>query len=85
MPRYHIEMRNVTHISQTLEVERDDLTALRIEVATFVGEMLREHAAQVWSDQDWEVIATDERGLILFTMSIFASDTSATMPSRRPR
>ncbi len=82
MARYNIELRNITHVRETLAVEADDLTALRVEVARFVGELLKEHATQIWSDQDWQVEATDENGLILFTMSIFASDTAATMPRR---
>jgi hypothetical protein len=85
MPRYNIELRSETHVRETLVVERDDLTALRIEVAQFVGELLKEHAAQIWADQDWRVDATAEDGLILFTMSVYASDTSATMPSRPKR
>lgn len=83
MARYNIELRSLSHVATTLEVERDDLTGLRIEVARFVGELLKDHAAQIWSDQDWQVEATDETGLILFTMNVFASDTAATMPRRR--
>jgi hypothetical protein len=80
--RYNIELRNVTHVQETLVVEAEDLTALRHQVALFVGDLLKEHAAQVWQDQDWQIEATDEEGLILFTMSVFASDTAATMPRR---
>ena len=82
MARYNIELRTITHVRETLVVEKDDLTALRVEVARFVGELLRDHAAQIWKDEDWQVETTDENGLILFTMSIFASDTAATMPKR---
>jgi hypothetical protein len=82
MAHYNIELRTVTHVRETLVVEKDDLTELRIEVARFVGELLRDHAAQIWQDEDWQVEATNGDGLILFTMSIFASDTAATMPRR---
>ena len=84
VPRYNIELRSVSHVATTLEVQRDDLKGLRVEVARFVGELLKDHAEQVWTDQDWQVEATDESGLILFTMNVFASDTAATMPRRRP-
>ena len=83
MPRYNIELRSVSHVATTLEIERNDLKSLRIEVAQFVGELLKDHAEQVWTDEDWQVEATDESGLILFTMHVFASDTAATMPRRR--
>ena len=83
MPRFHIELRSKSHVATTVDLNRDDLTAVRIEVARFVGELLRDHAEQIWSDEDWQVEATDAKGLILFTMHIFASDTVATMMPRR--
>lgn len=85
VPHFHIELRSTSHVTTTVETEQDNLRALRVEVAQFVGELLKDHAAQIWADEDWEVEATDENGLILFTMNIFASDTAATMmPRRRP-
>ena len=83
MPRFHIELRSRSHVATTVEIDRDGLTALRIEVAQFVGEILKDHAEQIWADEDWQVEATDEKGLILFTMHLFASDTAATMMPRR--
>ena len=83
MPRFNIELRSESHVATTLEVEAADIDALRIEIAKFVGELLKDHAAQIWEDQDWRVDATDETGLILFVMHVFASSTAATMPSRR--
>lgn len=83
MTRYNIELRTNTTVRETLPVEAQDLTALRVEVARFVGCVLREHAAQIWIDEDWRVDATDERGLILFVMNISATNSAATMPMRR--
>ena len=83
MPRFHIELRSTSHVATTLKIERDDLAALRIEVAQFVGELLKDHAGQIWKDEDWQVEATDEKGLILFTLNVFASDAAATMMPRR--
>ena len=48
-------------------------------MARFVGDLLKDHAEQIWVDEDWRVDATDEKRLILFTMHLFASDTSATI------
>jgi hypothetical protein len=59
-------------------VERDDITALRIELARFVGDLLKEHAELIWEDQDWRVDVTDDTGLILFAMEISATDAPAT-------
>ena len=82
MSRYNIELRTVEKVSETLHVESNDLTALRIELAMFVGEMLRDHAAQIWVDEDWRVDVTDEAGLILYSLFIAATDSAATMPLR---
>ena len=80
MPRYNIELRTETHVRETLVVERDDLGALQVELACFVGELLKDHAEEIWVDEDWRVDATDENGLILFFVHVFASTTAATMP-----
>ena len=83
MPRYNIEVRTESHVAETLAVQAEDLSALRVEVAQFVGELLRDHAAQIWSDEDWRIDATDESGLILFVMHVSATNTAATMRNRR--
>ena len=85
MARYNIELRSESHVQETLVVESNDLTELRIELAMFVGELLKDHAKQIWVDEDWRVDATDENGLILFTLHLFANDSAATMPLPRRR
>lgn len=82
MALYHIALRTESHVAEALEVERDDLTALRVELARFVGELLQDHANQIWDDQDWRVDVTDEVGLILYVMQISATDSAATMVYR---
>jgi hypothetical protein len=84
MARYNIQLRTESHVANALQVDRDDLTALRIELARFVGELLKDHAEQIWVDEDWRVDVTDEAGLILYVMEISASDSAATM-GLRPR
>ena len=79
MANYHIKLRTAGKVWETVPVESDDLTALRTELAAFVGELLKDHAQQVWSDEDWRVDVTDENGLILYVMHVLATDTAATM------
>jgi hypothetical protein len=78
MPRYHIELRTESYVATTLDVDRDDLTELRIEMARFVGQLLQDHASQIWVDEEWRVDVTDDTGLILFVMQISAMSTAAT-------
>ncbi|MCW3796313.1 hypothetical protein OMW55_00615 [Sphingomonas sp. BN140010] len=85
MPLYHIQLRTESHVQTALDVERDDLTALRKELAQFVGRLLMDHADQIWVDEDWRVDVTDDTGLILFVMEIQATDSAATMSYRPNR
>jgi hypothetical protein len=77
MSAYNIELRTEKRVWETLVVESQDLTALRIEVATFVGDLLKEYAAKIWADEDWRVDVTDERGLILYVMHLSAVQAPA--------
>lgn len=79
MASYRIELRTDARVWDSLHVESADLYGLRLEMARFVGELLRDHAAQLWADQEWRVDVVDDQGLILFVMQILVSDSAATM------
>jgi hypothetical protein len=74
---FNIELRTEKRVWETVAVESADHTALRIEVASFVGELLKEHAGQIWADEDWRIDVTDERGLILYVMHVSAIQAAA--------
>lgn len=78
MAKYHIALRTENAVWDTLEVERENLTELRLELARFVGELLKEHAQKIWVDEDWRVDVTDGTGLILYVMHVSAAETAAT-------
>jgi hypothetical protein len=78
MPIYHINVRTESHIASTVDVERESLTELRLEMARFVGELLKDHAELIWVDEDWQVDVTNEDDLILYVIHISAAETSAT-------
>jgi len=82
MKNYNINIRTESHIAETLKVESHDLTGLRVELARFVGELLKDHAELVWVDEDWQIDVTDESGLILYIMQISAMETPATMTKK---
>jgi hypothetical protein len=37
----------------------------RLDLAQFVGELLKDHAELTWVDKDWQVDVTDAGGIIL--------------------
>ena len=82
MAKYRLQLRTESAVANAVEIDRDDLTQLRIELARFVGELLKDHAGQIWVDEDWRVDVTDEAGLILFVIQISATDTAATRPMK---
>lgn len=83
MTHYNFELRTEGRVWETVTVQSQDLDALRIELAMFVGELLRDHARQIWIDQDWRIDVTDQTGMILYVMQITTSESAATMPMRR--
>jgi hypothetical protein len=83
VPQYNIELRSQERVWETLAVESADQTALRVEVAKFVGELLKDHAEKIWIDEDWRVDVTDHTGLILFVMQITVINAAAAAPLRR--
>lgn len=83
MARYNINVRTPSHIADTLSVEKEDLTELRLEMSKFVGELLKDHAALIWADQDWQVDLTNEDGLILYMLTISAMESPAVSKTQR--
>ncbi|MCA1200173.1 hypothetical protein K9B35_19570 [Sphingomonas sp. R647] len=82
MTTYNINVRTDSHIGDTTRIEADDLTQLRVKMARFVGELLREYAELIWADQDWQVDVTNDRGLILYVISVSAMESAATSGKR---
>lgn len=76
--RYNINVRTDSHIATTVAIEKDSHTDLRMEMARFVGELLKDHADLIWADEDWQVDVSDESGLILYVLQVIASKTAAT-------
>jgi hypothetical protein len=79
---YHFQVRTPTHVLLTQAGDFTSLDDARVEASRRSGELLREHADQLWVDQDWQMDVTDERGLILFSILIAAIQSAATSPSK---
>jgi hypothetical protein len=73
---------NRSRIWDTVIVDHNNLESPRIEVAKFVGETLRDHARQIWVDQDWRVDLSDDTGLILFVLHLSPYNSAAVAPAK---
>ena len=61
----------------TAVAELKDLDEARVEAARRVGVLLTDHAHKIWADEEWRMDVTDERGLILFIISVNAMQSAA--------
>ena len=78
MSFYNFEVRTPSHVMLTEGLELPDRTDARVEAAKRVGQLLHDHAGQLWVDQDWQMDVTDETGLILYVINVSAMRTAAT-------
>jgi hypothetical protein len=78
MPVFHFEVRTPTHVIVTEGVELPNHTSARVEAARRIGNLLTEHAGQLWVDQEWQMDITDAEGLILYIIQVGTSNTAAT-------
>jgi hypothetical protein len=51
----------------------------RQEATMYAGEILRDHPDEVWESDELIVTVKDDRGLILFTVTVLTQRSSATM------
>lgn len=82
MPVYNFAVRTPSHVMLTESIDLQDSTAARIEAARRVGELLNDHAGQIWVDQDWQMDVTDESGLILYMIQVSALRAPVTSTDR---
>lgn len=75
---FHFQVRTPTHVLHTQVADLASLDAARVEAARRSGQLLSEHAAQLWVDEDWRMDVTDEKGLVLFVIIISTMKSAAT-------
>ena len=78
MPRYCFNVRKDSHTPSSVGVELDNVRAARLEAIRLMGDELRHKPDEFWTDQEWYIEVTDDRGLILFTMFSAALGSPAT-------
>ncbi|WP_161390522.1 DUF6894 family protein [Croceibacterium xixiisoli] len=82
MPFYNFEVRTPTHVMLTEGAELADSTAARVEAAKRTGQLLTEHAGELWVDQEWQMDVTNAEGLILYMLQISAFRSAAVDQTR---
>lgn len=77
MPQFHFQVRTETHVLVTDSMDLAGPDDARVEASHRAGQLLMDHAAQLWLDQEWRMDVTNEQGLILFVIHISASKSCA--------
>ena len=78
MPRFHFNVHDGTNIPDVEGAELPNLDAARREAVKLSGALLRDHADQFWTGEQWTMDVTDERGLILFSLLFVATNAPST-------
>ena len=81
MPRYYFSIADGNSPVEPDGIELRDLAAARVEAVRLAGEMLKDHAEAFWHFGDWRLSVRDETGLILFSLTMFATEGAAFKPS----
>ena len=82
--RFHFQVRTESHVMLTEVADLRNLDEARVEAAKRIGVLLHDHAGQIWVDEEWRMDVTDERGLILFIVTVNAMKSAAIPETRRP-
>jgi hypothetical protein len=76
--RFHFQVRTETHVLLTEAADLRTTDEARIEAAKRVGHLLHDHAGKLWADEHWQMDVTDDKGLILFVITVNALRSAAT-------
>jgi hypothetical protein len=84
LPFFRFEVRTPTHVMASDGGEFANSDAARVEAARRIGDLLRKHAGEIWTDEDWQMDITDESGLILYVITVNVTQSPATAQTNRP-
>ncbi len=75
MPRFYIHTNspNDGAMSDDDGMEFDSVHEAKCQAVAYAGQLLCDVGAKFWDSADFELTATDENGLILFTMRVIGT------------
>ncbi len=76
--RFFFNTANGSFHADANGTELSSIAEARKAATTYAGEILTNNPDEVWESNELTVTTTDERGLILFTISVHATGSAAT-------
>ena len=77
MPGYLFNIIDNSRTAAPVRVDVSDLATARREALRTACLSINENSDRFWSDGDWEMIVTDDRGLMLFSLHMHAAESPA--------
>lgn len=77
MAKYYFSLEDRNVHTDVRAAELQDLDAARRESVLYLAALLKEKDQEFWAEQNWRLIAADERGLTLFRIEICVTDAPA--------
>jgi hypothetical protein len=78
VPRYFFHVHDGAELPDEDGTELPDLASARNEAVRLAGASLKDHAQAFWNEEQWSIDVTDEDGLMLFSLTFFATNAPAT-------
>ncbi len=72
MPKYRFHVRDGMKILDTDGIDLPDLFSARLYAIQLTSDLLKQYKHEVWIDEDWKIVVTDERNIALFVLHISA-------------
>lgn len=77
MARYFFNTTDGTSEPDVVGTELNDLAAARKHAIVFAGQVLHGEPTVLWNGRDFRVDVTDNRGLLLFTLTAYVTNAPA--------
>lgn len=77
--RYLFSIIDGRRQSYPISVDAPDLAAVRIQALRTACELVNDDPDTFWRAKEWQMLVTDECGLILFTLNLHVSEAPASM------
>lgn len=80
MPRYHFNVRDGVSAPDPEGTELSGLAEAERCAVKLSGDLLSDDPDRFWTGEEWHMDVTDDRGLILFSLTFIANRAPSTMP-----
>ena len=79
MPRFFIHSNHPSerNVQDDEGIEFESIHDAKCQAVAYAGHLLADSAEQFWDTADFELLVTDENGLILFTMRVVGTEAPA--------